>query len=92
MEELKGGNTGASVIRQILAYRGLSIAEVARGLGYNSTQVLSNKLYRNSLNLDDFIRIIDFLDCHVNVVTNDLKNSYRMDSKEDLNNGNGWKI
>ena len=43
MEE-NSKNTGARIIKQLLAYKNVSIKEVAEGLGYNSAQVLSNKL------------------------------------------------
>lgn len=75
MEE-NSKNTGARIIKQLLAYKNVSIKEVAEGLGYNSAQVLSNKLYRDTLPLSEFVRIVEFLGCKVKTVTNDGKNEY----------------
>ncbi|MBR3889112.1 hypothetical protein IKJ53_01220 [bacterium] len=80
MEEMPK-NTGARIIKQLLAYKGVSIKEVADGLGYNSAQVLSNKLYRDTLPLNEFVRIVNFLGCEVKTVSKDGKNEYVIEYK-----------
>lgn len=75
-------NTGARIIQQLLAYKHVSIKEVAEGLGYNSAQVLSNKLYRDSLPLNEFVRIVNFLGCEVKTISKDGKNEYVVEYKE----------
>lgn len=80
MEEMPK-NTGARIIKQLLAYKDVSIKEVADGLGYNSAQVLSNKLYRDTLPLNEFVRIVNFLGCEVKTVSKDGKNEYVIEYK-----------
>ena len=80
-EEIK--NTGARIIKQLLAYKNISIKEVADGLGYNSAQVLSNKLYRDTLPLNEFVRIVNFLGCDVKTLSKDGKNEYLIEYKEE---------
>ena len=75
-------NTGARIIKQLLAYKNISIKEVAEGLGYNSAQVLSNKLYRDTLPLNEFVRIVEFLGCEVKTISKDGKNEYIIEYKE----------
>ena len=69
-------NTGARIIKQLLAYKNMTIKEVADGLGYNSAQVLSNKLYRDALPLNEFVRIVNYLGCEVKTISKDGKNEY----------------
>lgn len=75
-------NTGATIIQQLLAYKHLTIKEVAEGLGYKSAQVLSNKLYRDTLPLNEFVRIVNYLGCEVKTISKDGKNEYVIDYKE----------
>ena len=82
MEE-NSKNTGARIIRQLLVYKNVTIKEVAEGLGYNSAQVLSNKLYRDSLPLNEFVRIVEFLGCEVKAISKDGKNEYIVEYKEE---------
>lgn len=84
MEEMPK-NTGASIIQQLLAYKRVSIKEVAEGLGYNSAQVLSNKLYRDALPLNEFVRIVNYLGCEVKTISKDGKNEYIVEYKEKEN-------
>lgn len=78
-------NTGARIIQQLLAYKRVSIKEVAEGLGYNSAQVLSNKLYRDALPLNEFVRIVNYLGCEVKTISKDGKNEYIVEYKEKEN-------
>lgn len=75
-------NTGARIIKQLLAYKNMTIKEVADGLGYNSAQVLSNKLYRDALPLNEFVRIVNYLGCEVKTISKDGKNEYLIEYKE----------
>ena len=76
MEE-NSKNTGARIIKQLLAYKNVSIKEVAEGLGYNSAQVLSNKLYRDTFSYKEYIKIADLLGCDVFTVSRDKSNEYK---------------
>lgn len=69
-------NSGTRVIQQLLKYRNISVKELAKGLGYSSPQVLSNKLYRDTLPLNEFVRIVNFLGCEVKTISEDGKNEY----------------
>ena len=79
-------NTGSRIIKQLLKYRDMSIKELAEGLGYRSAQVLSNKLYRDTLPLNEFVRIVNFLGCDVKTISKDGKNEYVIDYNEQTQN------
>lgn len=58
------------IFNQILLERHSSYDEVAAKLGIN-TQSLRNKINRGNYGLKDFIRMMDILECDVQVVTRD---------------------
>ena len=57
----------------------MTIKELAEKLGYNSAQVLSNKLYRDTLPLNEYVRIANILNCDVKTITRDGTNEYKHD-------------
>ncbi len=60
------------VFNQVLLERHSSYEEVAAKLGMN-TQSLRNKINRGNYGLNDFIEMMDILNCDVQVVTRDSK-------------------
>ncbi len=58
------------VFNQILLERHSSYEAVATKLGIN-TQSLRNKINRGNYGLNDFIKMMDILECDVQVVTRD---------------------
>jgi len=81
MEELPK-NTGARIIKQLLQYKNMTIKELSKLLGYSSAQILTNKLYRDALPLNEFVHIVNVLGCDVKTVTKDGKNEYIVEYKE----------
>lgn len=60
------------VFNQIMLERNTNYEEIAIKLGMN-TQSLRNKINRKSYSMNDFIKIMDILNCDVQVVTRDTK-------------------
>lgn len=60
------------VFSQIMLERNMSYDEMATKLGMN-TQSLRNKISRGNYGLNDFINMMDILDCDIQVVTRDTK-------------------
>lgn len=58
------------VFSQVMLERHTNYEEVAAKLGMN-TQSLRNKISRGNYGLTDFIKMMDILDCDVQVVTRD---------------------
>lgn len=79
-------NTGSRIIKQLLKYRNITMKELAEGLGYSSAQVLSNKLYRDTLPLNEFVRIVNYLGCEVKTISKDGNNEYVVEFTEKPNN------
>ena len=63
------------VINQVLAERGMTTADLAAALDMQ-TQSFRNKVCRDSYSLNDFIKIMDILNCDVHVVTRDTNKSF----------------
>lgn len=68
-------NTGAVTIRKILKDKKINVIELSKLLqakGYNiDSQVLSNKLYRDTFTLNEYILIANVLDCEVKTISKD---------------------
>ena len=60
------------VFSQIMLERNMSYEEMAAKLGMN-TQSLRNKISRGNYGLNDFIEMMDILECDVQVMTRDSK-------------------
>ena len=45
--------------------------QLADELGYKSAQVLANKLYRDTLSLNEYVRIANVLNCDVKTIAKD---------------------
>lgn len=63
------------VINQVLEERGKTMNDLAEALGIQ-TPSLRNKVSRDAYSLNDFIRIMDALDCDIHVVTRDTNKSF----------------
>lgn len=61
---------GKKVINQILLERGKDLNYLADALGIK-TQSLRNKLNRDNYGLNDFIEMLDIMECDIKVVTRD---------------------
>lgn len=71
MEDKETKNTGASVIRSIMGSKKITMKQLADELGYKSAQVLANKLYRDTLSLNEYVRIANVLNCDVKTIAKD---------------------
>ena len=60
------------VFNQVMLERNMTFDEMAVILEMN-TQSLRNKISRNNYSLNDFIKMMDVLECDVQVVTRDSK-------------------
>ena len=58
----------SKIIKQIMIEKKLTVKDLAEKLEMQP-QSLSNKLHRNSFSLNSFIKIIDVLDCDIQIVT-----------------------
>ncbi|MCI5548739.1 MAG: hypothetical protein MR377_03520 [Lactobacillus johnsonii] len=61
---------GKKVINQILLERGKDLNYLADALGIK-TQSLRNKLNRDNYGLNDFVEMLDIMECDIKVVTRD---------------------
>lgn len=62
--------SASKVIKQIMVERDISVKNLAEMLGIKS-QILSNKLYRDTFTYNDYIKIADMLGCTVQTVIKD---------------------
>lgn len=61
---------GASAIKSILEAKNIKIKDIANKLGIKE-QVFSNKLYRNTFTLSEYIKIANILECDVKTISRD---------------------
>lgn len=77
--------SASKVIKQIMVERDISVKNLAEMLGVKS-QILSNKLYRDTFTYNDYVKIADMLGCTVQTVTKDsgkvFINEYSPDMKD----------
>lgn len=71
---------GASAIKSILEAKNIKIKDIATKLGIKE-QVFSNKLYRNTFTLSEYIKIADILGCDVKTISRD--NTITIINKDD---------
>lgn len=62
--------SASKVIKQIMVERDISVKNLAEMLGVKS-QILSNKLYRDTFTYNDYVKIANMLNCTVQTVTKD---------------------
>lgn len=60
------------VIKQIMTERNMDYIELAKKLDMQP-QSLRTKIYRGNYSLTDFIKIMDILECDLQIVTKDTK-------------------
>lgn len=81
-------NTGATTLKKIMIDKHISVKDLSNKLqnnGYNiSARVLSNKLYRDTFTLNEYILIANALDCNVKTISKDLNTEYTVDCNIDL--------
>ncbi|MDR1629212.1 MAG: helix-turn-helix domain-containing protein [Oscillospiraceae bacterium] len=65
----------AKIIKHLLIERGKSVKDLADLFGITG-QGMSNKLYRDNFTYDEVVKIADFLDCDVKIITRDTKKEY----------------
>ena len=63
--------SATKVIKQIMIEKEISVKTLAEMMGLSSTQILSNKLYRDTFTYQEYITIVRLLGCTVQTVTND---------------------
>lgn len=69
--------SGSKTIKSIMIDKDLKVKDLASKLEINE-RVLSNKLYRDTFSLDEYIKIANILGCDVKTISRD-------DNKEYLN-------
>ncbi len=76
-------NSGGAVIRKIIKDKHIALKDLTATLqskGYNIKEgVLSNKLQRDTLTLNEFTLIANALDCDVKTISNDNKIVYSLE-------------
>lgn len=65
----------AKIIKQLLIEREKSVNELAAFFGLTPNG-MSSKLYRDKFSFEDVVRIADFLDCDVKIITRDTKKEF----------------
>ncbi len=60
--------SASKVIKQIMVETDTSVKDLATMLGMKSSQVLSNKLYRDTFTFEDYVKIANLLGCTVQTV------------------------
>jgi len=74
--------SGSKTIKVIMIDKGLKVKDLASKLGVNE-RVLSNKLYRDTFSLDEYIKIANVLGCDVKTIARDTNKEYLNEQKED---------
>ena len=62
--------SAAKVIKQIMLETDTSVKDLAVMLGMKSSQILSNKLYRDTFTFEDYIKIVNLMGCTVQTTVN----------------------
>lgn len=60
--------SASKVIKQIMVETDTSVKDLATMLGMKSSQILSNKLYRDTFTFEDYVKIAGLLGCTVQTV------------------------
>lgn len=67
--------SASKTIKKIMLDQNISVKELAEKLGMKS-QVLSNKLYRDTFTYNDYVKIANILECDVKTISKDGKREY----------------
>lgn len=67
--------SASKTIKKIMLDKNISVKELAEKLCMKS-QVLSNKLYRDTFTYNDYVKIANILDCDVKTISRDNKIEY----------------
>ena len=67
--------SASTIIKKIMLDQGITVKVLAEKLGLTS-QVLSNKLYRNTFSYNDYIKISNILNCDVKTISRETKIEY----------------
>lgn len=70
--------SASKTIKKIMLDKNISVKELAEKLGIKP-QILSNKLYRDTFTYNDYVKIVNILDCDVKTIS-------RNDNIEYINN------
>ena len=70
--------SASKIIKQIMIDKDIKVKDLATKLGITS-QVLSNKLYRDTFTYNDYIKIANILGCSVKTIARDSKKEYEND-------------
>lgn len=62
--------SASNTIKKIMIDKHITVKELAEKLGIKS-QVLSNKLYRDTFTYSDYVKIVNILDCDVKTISKD---------------------
>ena len=62
--------SASKVIKQIMVETDTSVKDLAAMLGMKSSQILSNKLYRDTFTFEDYVKIVSMLGCTVQTTIN----------------------
>ena len=65
----------AKIIKQLLIERGKSVKDLAAFFGITA-QSMSTKLYRDNFSYEEVVKIADYLNCDVKVITRDTKKEF----------------
>lgn len=77
--------SASKVIKKIMLDKNISVKQLAEKLGMKS-QVLSNKLYRDTFTYNDYVKIANILECDVKTISRDNKIEYINQFEEKDNN------
>jgi lambda repressor-like predicted transcriptional regulator len=67
---------GAKIIKQILLERGISLKDFAEMYQINY-QSMRNKIHRDAFTFEEMIKVADLLNCDIEVITRDTKQSFK---------------
>jgi transcriptional regulator with XRE-family HTH domain len=68
---------GASIIKQLMIERGMSVQELASKLNIKP-QSMSNKLHRDNFSFKELLLIANILDCDIKIITRDTNKTFEI--------------
>ena len=81
--------SATKTIKAIMLEKDIKIKTLAEKLGIKS-QVLSNKLYRDTFSYNEYVKIADILGCDVKTITRDTQKEYINEYKEVKESDEKW--
>jgi DNA-binding Xre family transcriptional regulator len=67
---------GSTIIKQVLIERGMNIKELAEKLDIKH-QSMRNKLYRDAFSFEEMMKIMNVLECDLQIVTRDTNKTFK---------------